>query len=346
MLQDTTLDPVLRSRSSLVAALQEHTSILACPSGHSTLAPNYFVSTACVASPSEGACMDWLNEAWRFLESEENQKALAFVGGRDRGRRGCRAGRSIRISHRPAPPSNPLRPSRPAGAAWLARRYHISRRPHRAPSSSAVCTVFHRRTFKRSRPSSGSPRPRWRVSSRSWRSRRSPPRTSTAPSATSPSASSSSRTTSSATPPMIREVAALRARARAVLEAGEFDRAEQLLNEASANDLAAAERQESVARQRRLSAARSKANNGDLKWTQFAYREAAEYYRQAAALVPAEAEAQRAEYLNLQGRALYDAGDYRDAEAPLTQARRPPGAGPRPRASRRGPKPQQPGRAL
>jgi len=66
------------------------------------------------------------------------------------------------------------------------------------------------------------------------------------------------------------EVAALRARAREVLQAGEFDRAERLLNEASAMDLAAAERQESVARQRRLSAARSKANNGDLKWTQFA----------------------------------------------------------------------------
>ena len=104
------------------------------------------------------------------------------------------------------------------------------------------------------------------------------------------------------------------------MEAGDFDRAEQLLNEASAKDLAAAERQESVAKQRRLSAARSKTNNGELKATQFAYREAAEYYRQAAAMVPAEALVQRAEYLNLQGRALHEAGDYRDAEGPLTQA--------------------------
>ena len=95
------------------------------------------------------------------------------------------------------------------------------------------------------------------------------------------------------------EVAALREQARAALEAGEFDRAEQLLNDASAKDLAAAERLESVAKQRRLSAAQSKANNGDLKRTQFAYREAAGYFRQAAALVPAEAEEQRAEYLNL-----------------------------------------------
>ena len=116
------------------------------------------------------------------------------------------------------------------------------------------------------------------------------------------------------------EVAALRAQAREALEAGEFDRAEHLLNEASAKDLAAAEQQESVARQRRLSAARSKVNNGELKWTQFAYREAAGYYRQAAALVPAEAGEQRAEYLNMQGRALFDAGDYRDAEGPFTQA--------------------------
>ena len=44
------------------------------------------------------------------------------------------------------------------------------------------------------------------------------------------------------------EVAALREQARAALEAGDFDRAEQLLNDASAKDLAAAERQESVAR--------------------------------------------------------------------------------------------------
>ncbi|MGH2372605.1 MAG: tetratricopeptide repeat protein [bacterium] len=117
------------------------------------------------------------------------------------------------------------------------------------------------------------------------------------------------------------EVAALREQAREALKAGDFDRAEQLLNEASAKDLAAAERQESMAKQRRLSAAQSKANNGELKWAQFAYREAAEYYRQAAALVPAEAETQRAEYLNLQGRALHDAGDYRHAEEPLTQAR-------------------------
>ncbi|CAN5906225.1 hypothetical protein BH20PSE1_BH20PSE1_14300 [soil metagenome] len=116
------------------------------------------------------------------------------------------------------------------------------------------------------------------------------------------------------------EVAALREQAREALEAGDFDRAEQLLNEASSKDLTAAERQESMAKQRRLSAAQSKANNGDLKWTQFAYREAAEYYRQAAALVPAEAETQRAEYLNLQGRALHEAGDYRHAEKPLTQA--------------------------
>ncbi len=50
------------------------------------------------------------------------------------------------------------------------------------------------------------------------------------------------------------------------------------------------------------------------------YREAAEYYRQAAALVPAEAETQRAEYLNLQGYALYEAGDYRHAQEPATQA--------------------------
>jgi ATP-dependent exoDNAse (exonuclease V) alpha subunit len=58
------------------------------------------------------------------------------------------------------------------------------------------------------------------------------------------------------------EVAALREQARAALEAGEFDRAEQLLNEASAKDLAAAERQEFVAKQRRLSAAGPRPTTG------------------------------------------------------------------------------------
>ncbi len=116
------------------------------------------------------------------------------------------------------------------------------------------------------------------------------------------------------------EVAALKARAREALEAGDFDRAEQLLNEASAKDLATAERQESVAKQRRLSAAQAKSQNGALKWTQFAYREAAGYFRQAAALLPHDAEEERTGYLNLQGLALHDAGDYRDAEEPYTQA--------------------------
>ena len=116
---------------------------------------NYFetsplVSTACVASPSEGACMDGLNKAWRFLKNETNQKTLTFIGG------GIAAvvigGWQFYTHFAPSVfESNPLRPSRPAGAAWPAGKSSRDHpHPGPAPSSSAACTVFHRRTFKRS----------------------------------------------------------------------------------------------------------------------------------------------------------------------------------------------------
>jgi tetratricopeptide (TPR) repeat protein len=95
------------------------------------------------------------------------------------------------------------------------------------------------------------------------------------------------------------------------LEAGEFGRAEELLNQASELDLKAGV-------QRLISAAASKARNGDLKNVQLAYAEAATYYCEAANILPSDADELQAGYLNYAGGALYDAGKYGDAE-PLYQ---------------------------
>ena len=129
-------------------------------------------------------------------------------------------------------------------------------------------------------------------------------------------------------------VQALKEQARQALEAGKFDRAEQLLNEASEKDLQAVqqieksteeleaiiEKNKVIIRKRRLSAAASKAENGDLKYTQLAYGEAAAYYRQAAELVPADEKSTLAEYLNFEGIVWLDAGQYTKAQTPLERA--------------------------
>jgi tetratricopeptide (TPR) repeat protein len=116
------------------------------------------------------------------------------------------------------------------------------------------------------------------------------------------------------------DVNQLRQQAAAALEAGEFGRAEEFLNKASERDLEVAASLQEVAEQRLISAAASKARNGDLKMTQLAYAEAATYFREAANILPSNAEELRASYLNSAGITLYHAGDYAVAEAPLMQA--------------------------
>jgi tetratricopeptide (TPR) repeat protein len=118
-------------------------------------------------------------------------------------------------------------------------------------------------------------------------------------------------------------VSALKREASHALNAGEFMRAETLLNQASAKDLESAQQLQETATKRLLSAASSKAENGQLKNTQLRYTEAVTYYRQAAELVecvPNGPEEILALYLNEWGTALYQGGDYRSAEPPLTRA--------------------------
>jgi tetratricopeptide (TPR) repeat protein len=118
-------------------------------------------------------------------------------------------------------------------------------------------------------------------------------------------------------------IAQLREEAEAALQEGEFDRAEHLLNEASARDVEAAQELREMMATRLVAAAEAKATNGALKATQLAYAEAADYYRQATELVeqlPEEREEHLPSYLNEWGVASYQAGHYRAAEQPLGRA--------------------------
>jgi tetratricopeptide (TPR) repeat protein len=115
----------------------------------------------------------------------------------------------------------------------------------------------------------------------------------------------------------------LRETAETAIHEGNFERAEELLNEASARDLAAAQELHDIMSKRLLAAAEAKATNGALKMTQLAYTDAAAYYRQATEIVeqmPTGKEGHLIPLLADWGGASYDAGDYGGAELPLQRA--------------------------
>ncbi len=123
------------------------------------------------------------------------------------------------------------------------------------------------------------------------------------------------------------EIVELKTKAAEALKAGDFKEAEDLLQKAGNKDLEVAnkvrsleEKVKEVADQRFLGAAASRAELGNLKALQLAYREAAEHFQAAAALLPGGQDLLRAGYLNMQGRALHSAGDYGTAQAPLEEA--------------------------
>jgi len=102
--------------------------------------------------------------------------------------------------------------------------------------------------------------------------------------------------------------------AKQALEAGEFEKAESLFNQAKKTDIDAAKQilkqAQEQANERLVSAAESAAANGDLKMTQLAYKEAGEYYQEAAELLPVGNDEKLAKYLNWAGQAFYYAGLY------------------------------------
>ena len=111
-------------------------------------------------------------------------------------------------------------------------------------------------------------------------------------------------------------VAKLIEQAKQALEDGEFDKAEELFNQASDLDIEAAQQAQEVTNKRFVSAAESLAANGSLKLTQLAYREAGEYYEKAAKLLPVGNDEVLADYLNRAGYAFDDAALY-DRAKPL-----------------------------
>jgi hypothetical protein len=73
------------------------------------------------------------------------------------------------------------------------------------------------------------------------------------------------------------QVVKLKQEAKQVIEVGDYAKAEELLNQAEARDMEAIEQLEASAKQRRISAATSCADNASLQRIQLRYAKAAEY---------------------------------------------------------------------
>ncbi|XOF34272.1 MAG: tetratricopeptide repeat protein [Candidatus Electrothrix sp. YB6] len=109
------------------------------------------------------------------------------------------------------------------------------------------------------------------------------------------------------------EVQRLKQEAGQAIEAGEYDKAEDLLNQAEALDLKAIEELEQAAKQRRISAATTNVDQAKLQEVQLRYAKAAEYWQKAAALLPEGEKKDRAYYLNEAGNDLYRIARYSEA---------------------------------
>jgi tetratricopeptide (TPR) repeat protein len=112
------------------------------------------------------------------------------------------------------------------------------------------------------------------------------------------------------------EVQRLKELAHEALQAGDFARTEELLNQAKARDLSAIEQMRAVMEQmqatlnaRQLSAAETAAKNGALMMTQIRYADAARYYAEAVGLTPERYVEQLSNYLSDWAEALYRQGD-------------------------------------
>ncbi|MGH8546347.1 MAG: tetratricopeptide repeat protein [Gammaproteobacteria bacterium] len=93
--------------------------------------------------------------------------------------------------------------------------------------------------------------------------------------------------------------------------------------------------------QNKAQAAEAAYQLGQLAYERVDYAKAYAYYQEAAKLEP-----DNPTYLNMAGRLAYEVGRYAEARPFLEEALAIREQAPRPQASRRGPKPQQPGRAL
>jgi tetratricopeptide (TPR) repeat protein len=97
------------------------------------------------------------------------------------------------------------------------------------------------------------------------------------------------------------QVVKLKQEAKQAIEKHEYGKAEELLKKAEARDLEAIEKMEQAARQRRISAAATNADQADLQRVQLRYAKAAEYWQKAAALLPKGEKKDRAHHLHEAG---------------------------------------------
>ena len=111
------------------------------------------------------------------------------------------------------------------------------------------------------------------------------------------------------------DVQAIKDQAKAAVEQGDYDRAEDLLIKAEDAALASADRL-------LLDAAALRAERGELARTRLDYRTAAGHFAAAADRAPASEPLIRADYLNRQGLAAQRAGEYAAAGAALEEALR------------------------
>jgi tetratricopeptide (TPR) repeat protein len=123
------------------------------------------------------------------------------------------------------------------------------------------------------------------------------------------------------------EVAAIKKEAVAAIAVGNYVRAEELLQRAFDTDLAAARRAQDAVRRaqdaadkRYLTAAKTRADLGQLKLTELRYAAAAEDFQAAANLVPQGELLVRSGYLNSLGRVAQTAANYPVASAALAEA--------------------------
>ncbi len=116
------------------------------------------------------------------------------------------------------------------------------------------------------------------------------------------------------------QVKYLLTQAEQVLQQGDFDQAEDLINRASEKDLVAARQLRETAEKRLISAAKAKAKNGYLNYTRFKYVIAAAYYQDAAEVLPQHCAELIAANLNQAGLAMHKAGLYEKAEPLYRQA--------------------------
>ena len=115
---------------------------------------------------------------------------------------------------------------------------------------------------------------------------------------------------------------AIKKAAVAAIGAGDYPRAQALLEQAFEADLVAARKALDTANRRYVTAAKTKADLGQLKLSQLQYEAAAQEFQAAADLVPASEPLIRAQYLVAVGEAAYSAGTYPRAESALTEALR------------------------